>query len=55
MTDADEIADLRREVARLRERIAELEAARSVLIFVNESLDRQRLHDARRLATRGLD
>jgi hypothetical protein len=49
MSDADELTALRQEVARLRERIAELESNRIVLIFENEALDKQRRADAIRL------
>jgi hypothetical protein len=55
MSESDEIDSLRQEIADLRRQLAEALADRSVLIFENESLDRQRRADAVRLAQRGLD
>jgi hypothetical protein len=56
MTDAEEIAALRREICELRVRIAELEADRQVLILEVESLDKLRKADVKRLASlRSLD
>jgi hypothetical protein len=54
MSESDEIAALRQEICKLRERIAQLECDIGVLTLENEALDKLRRQDAIRLAARGL-
>jgi hypothetical protein len=49
---SDEVETLKAEIARLHERIDELECDRAVYLLENECLQRQRADDVKRLAGR---
>jgi hypothetical protein len=55
MNDNDEIARLRERVSELEELLATARIDIEVLSMENSALDKQRLNDARRLASRGLE